>query len=65
MKNKILSLLLVMIILLTSGCGSNNYIKDKDKKIVQYEETGQNLPSNILCKPEEEIFSSPLTKYLS
>ena len=54
MKNKILSLLLVMIILLTSGCGSNNYIKDKDKKIVQYEETGQNLPSNILCKPEED-----------
>ena len=54
MKNKILSLLLVMIILLTSGCGSNNYIKDEDKKIVQYEETGQNLPSNILCKPEED-----------
>lgn len=53
MKNKILGLLLVMMILLTSGCGSNNYIKDKDKKIVQYEATGQNLPSNILCKPEE------------
>lgn len=53
MKNKILSLLLVMIILLTSGCGSNNYIKDNDKKIVQYKETGQNLPNNILCKPEE------------
>lgn len=54
MKNKILSILLVMIILLTSGCGSSNYIKDEDDKIVQYEETGQNLPSNILCKPEEE-----------
>lgn len=53
MKNKILSVLLIMIILLTSGCGSNNYIKDKDKQIVKYEETGQNLPSNILCKPEE------------
>ena len=53
MKNKILSILLIMIILFTSGCGSNNYIKDKDKKIVQYKETGQNLPSDILCKPEE------------
>jgi len=54
MKNKILSILLIMVILLTSGCGSNNYIKDKDKQIVKYEETGQNLPSNILCKPEEK-----------
>jgi len=53
MKNKILSLVLVMVVLLTSGCGSNNYIKDSDKKIVQCKETGQNLPSNILCKPEE------------
>lgn len=53
MKNKVLGLILVMIILLTSGCGSNNYIKDEDKKLVQYEETGQNIPNNILCKPEE------------
>jgi len=53
MKNKILCLILVMIMLLTSGCGNSDYIKDKDKNIVQYEETGQNLPSNILCKPEE------------
>jgi len=54
MKNKILGLLLVMIVLLTSGCGTNNYIKDDNNKIVQYEVTGQNLPNNILCKPEEK-----------
>jgi len=54
MKNKLLSILLVMIVLLTSGCGSNNYIKDNDKKIVQYKETGQNLQKDILCKPEED-----------
>ncbi len=54
MKNKILGVLLVFIVLLTTGCGSNNYIKDKDKKIVQYSETGQNLPKNILCKPTDE-----------
>ena len=52
MKKKIMGLLLIMMILLTSGCGANDYIKDKDKKIVQYTETGQNLPNNILCKPE-------------
>ncbi|MBE6156608.1 MAG: YidC/Oxa1 family membrane protein insertase [Firmicutes bacterium] len=52
MKNKILSIILVLIVLLTSGCGSNNYIKDEDNKIVQYEATGQNLQKNILCKPE-------------
>lgn len=52
MKNKILILLL--LVLLTGGCGSNSYIKDEDNKIVQYEKTGQNLPNNILCKPEED-----------
>lgn len=53
MKNKILGIILVMVMLLTSGCGTNDYIKDKDKNIVKYEATGQNLPNNILCKPEE------------
>ena len=54
MKNKILLVVLALFVLLTSGCGTNNYIKDKDKKIVQYSETGQNLPNNILCKPNED-----------
>lgn len=52
MKNKIL--ILLMLVLLTSGCGTNNYIKDKDKNIVKYEATGQSLPNDILCKPEED-----------
>ena len=54
MKNKLLSIILVIVVLFTSGCGASNYIKDKDKKIVQYSETGQNLPSNILCKPTDK-----------
>jgi len=54
MKNKILAILLVMVILLTSGCGSNKYIKDEDKQIVKFEQTGQSLQSNILCKPSKE-----------
>lgn len=53
MKNKILGGLLVATILLTSGCGTNDYIKDENNKVIQYAETGQNLPNNILCKPEE------------
>lgn len=52
MKNKII--VLVLLVLITSGCGTNNYIKDKDNKIVQYEKTGQSLPNNILCKPKED-----------
>lgn len=53
MKKKIYSLLLVSIILLSTGCGSSDYIKDKNKSIVVYEETGQNLQKNILCQPED------------
>lgn len=50
MKKKIL--LLVIILLTLSGC--TNYISDDNKKRVVYEVTGQSLPSNILCKPEDK-----------
>lgn len=63
MKNKILAVILVVVVLFTSGCGSKNYIKDEDKKIVQYSETGQNLPSNILCKPTDEKLYDLYKKY--
>ena len=53
MKNKLLVVLLIGMILLTSGCGTNDYIKDDKNQIVSYKETGQNLPNNILCKPSE------------
>ncbi len=50
MKKKIL--LLVVILLTLSGC--TKYISDDNKKRVVYEVTGQSLPSNILCKPEDK-----------
>lgn len=50
MKKKIL--LLVIILLTLSGC--TKYISDDNKKRVVYEVTGQSLPSNILCKPEDK-----------
>ncbi len=46
--------LLVMFLLLTSGCGTNNYIKDKDGQIVTLPSTGQNLQKDILCKPNSK-----------
>lgn len=53
MKKKIYSIVLIAVLLLTTGCGSSNYIT-KDDKIVTYEKTGQSLQKDILCKPVEE-----------
>ena len=54
MKKKICSILILCVVLLSTGCGSNNYIKKDKKTIVTNETTGQNLQKNILCKPEEK-----------
>ena len=54
MKKKLMIGILALTIFLTSGCGASNYIKDKDNKMVQYEKTGQSLPTNILCKPKDK-----------
>lgn len=53
MKKQIKILMLVICILLTSGCGKNNYLKNENNEIIKYEETGQMLQKNIMCKPEE------------
>lgn len=42
---------LLIIILLFSLTGCTTYIKDSKNNYVKYPITGQNLPSNILCKP--------------
>lgn len=54
MKNKIKAVALVMVLLLTTGCGNSKYILNDDKQIVKYEETDQMLQKNILCLPDEE-----------
>ncbi len=54
MKTKLLGLTAILIVLLTSGCGLNNYIKDDTGKIVKHEETGHMLEKNILCRPKED-----------
>lgn len=54
MKNKKIIIIILLVLFLTSGCGANNYLKNDDKKIVKYEKTGQNLPNNILCQPNDK-----------
>lgn len=52
MKNKkILVGILVLLLLITSGC--TKYLEDDNNKKITYEKTGQTLPSNILCKPTD------------
>ena len=43
-----------MIVLLFSLTGCTKILKDENKKVVQNEETGQNLTENILCRPTNE-----------
>ncbi len=54
MKTKILGLTALLLILFSSGCGSNDYILDKNEEIVKYEKTGQMLRKDILCKPDSD-----------
>ena len=53
MKNKLLSIILVLIVFLTTGCGNSNYITDEKGKVVINELTGQNLQKDIYCRPEK------------
>ena len=58
---KIKVLLVLLVVLLTTGCGSA--IKDKDKKLVVYKKTGQSIQNNILCKPTDKDLLELYTKY--
>jgi len=45
-------LVLIGVVLLLSAC--TQHVRDADNKVVRVPETGQNLTSNILCRPESE-----------
>ncbi len=70
MKTKYIKLF-VIFVLLFSLTGCTKYLKDVDNKVAKNEETGQNLPSNILCQPEDqktkdtyyEIYDAYIKKY--
>jgi YidC/Oxa1 family membrane protein insertase len=54
MKKSSKLLVLLLIVFLTTGCGASNYLKNENNEIVKYEETGQTLQKNIMCKPNED-----------
>lgn len=60
MKKKYLIILVILCLMLT-GC--TKYVSDGNKKRVVNETTGQNLPSNILCKPEDQELMKIYEKY--
>lgn len=62
MKTKKIIILLVAVLFVTTGCGNSNYLKE-EKKIITYEQTGQSLQNNILCKPKEQELYELYEKY--
>ena len=52
-KLKKISIIVVSILLLTTGC--TKYVTDDDNKRITNEETGQSLTSNLLCKPTGDL----------
>lgn len=53
-QNKILGVIVIFIILLTSGCGSDDYLKDESGNIIVDQGTGQSVQKDILCQPEKD-----------
>ncbi len=47
-------IIILIVVLLLTTCGCTKYMSDENNKRIQYAETGQTLPSNILCQPEEK-----------
>ncbi len=55
MKNKIKSVLLIFLLLITlSGCGNSTYITNDKKELVRQESTDQLLRKDIVCLPDED-----------
>ena len=62
MKNKKIQIFLITILLFgMTGC--TKYLKDENKQIIKNEETGQNITSNILCKPTDKDILDIYDKY--
>jgi len=52
-KIKKISIIVISVLLLTTGC--TKYVTDDDNKRITNEETGQSLTSNLLCKPTGDL----------
>lgn len=70
MKKKYLQLLII-IVMVFSLTGCTKYLKDSENKPAENIETGQKLPSNVLCQPENkttidkynEVYDGYVKKY--
>ena len=60
MKKRTKIIVLLITLLLLTGCTKTLKVKDK---IITYDKTGQTLTSNILCKPEEDELKELYIKY--
>src|SRR5574344_355045 len=65
MKNKKTKLLILFLLILFTLSGCTKYLADDNNKRIVNEETGQSLPSNILCKPTDPELVSIYEKYSS
>src|SRR5574344_2877182 len=45
---------LILLIMLTSACGADNYLKDENNQPIKYSVTGQTLQKYILCQPSSD-----------
>jgi YidC/Oxa1 family membrane protein insertase len=45
---------LILLIMLTSACGADNYLKDENNQPIKYSVTGQTLQKDILCRPSSD-----------
>lgn len=59
--SKKLGILLIVLTFMLTGC--TKYLKDSDKKRIVNEETGQSIPSNILCQPKDQNLLNIYEKY--
>ncbi len=53
MKNKKKIIVLIVVLLMLTGCGTSRYITDSKHKAIVYEKTGLMLQRNIICLPEK------------
>lgn len=63
MKKKKIVLVLILSVIILSVTGCTTLLKDEKGKSVQNPVTGQNLPKNILCKPESKKTIETYEKY--
>ena len=61
MKKKKILVIILLLLTLTTGC--TKYLSDNNNKRITNKETGQNLTSNILCKPSDKNLISIYKKY--